>query len=70
MGWLVVFAIKPLVESLSVPGIIWLGAGGLSYTIGVIFYAWKRPFFHAIWHLFVLAGSLCHFFGVLFYVVL
>jgi hemolysin III len=50
-------------------GVAWLAAGGLCYTFGVIFYAVKRPFFHAVWHVFVLAGSLCHFFSILFYVI-
>lgn len=68
-GWVIIFAIKPLLNTLPWPGIVWLAAGGLCYTIGVIFYAVKRPFFHAVWHLFVLAGSLCHFFSVLFYVI-
>jgi len=68
-GWVIVFAIKPLVRTLPGPGIAWLAAGGLCYTGGVLFYAVKRPFFHAVWHLFVLAGSLCHFFSVLFYVI-
>jgi hemolysin III len=70
MGWLVVFAMKPLLRTLSTAGVAWLAAGGLFYTAGVVFYAWKRPYFHAVWHLFVLAGSLCHFFSILFYVVL
>lgn len=70
MGWLVIFAIKPLVQTLPVNGIAWLFAGGIAYTLGTIFYAWKKlPFNHAIWHLFVLAGSTCHFMAVLFYVI-
>lgn len=70
MGWIVIFAIKPLLDSLQSGGVIWLVAGGLAYTLGVIFYVWKKlPFHHAIWHLFVLAGSICHFFAVLFYVL-
>ncbi|MCY9710488.1 hemolysin III family protein, partial [Paenibacillus larvae] len=49
---------------------IWLVSGGILYTVGTIFYVWRRvPFHHAIWHLFVLAGSVCHFSVVLFYVV-
>jgi hemolysin III len=60
MGWLVLFAIVPLARSLPLAGMAWLTAGGLAYTIGVIFFAWRRlPFNHAIWHLFVLAGSVC-----------
>ncbi|OED43747.1 hemolysin III [Endozoicomonas sp. (ex Bugula neritina AB1)] len=70
MGWLVVFASKELTANLSTAGLYWLVAGGISYTVGVIFYLWKKlPFNHAIWHLFVLAGSICHFFAVLFYVL-
>jgi len=70
MGWLVVFAIKPLIGSMPAGGILWLFAGGLAYSLGVIFYVWETlPFNHAIWHMFVLAGSTCHFFAVLFYVL-
>lgn len=70
MGWIIIFAIKPLMETLPAGGIVWLVAGGLAYTLGVIFYAWnKLPFNHAIWHLFVLGGSVCHFFAVIFYVL-
>lgn len=70
MGWMIIFAIKPLIDSIQSGGIIWLVAGGLAYSLGVIFYAWEKlPFNHAIWHLFVLAGSVCHFFAVLFYVL-
>lgn len=70
MGWLVVFAIKPLWTAMDPWGLAWLGLGGLSYTAGVVFYAWHRlPFAHSIWHLFVLGGSICHFFAVLFHVV-
>ena len=48
----------------------WLGGGGLSYMLGVVFYRWHSlPFQHAVWHLFVLGGSLCHFFCMLFYVL-
>lgn len=68
MGWLVVGAIVPLWKELHA-GVLWLGLGGLCYTLGVVFYAWKRlKYAHAIWHLFVLAGSICHFFGILFFV--
>jgi len=70
MGWLIIFAIKPLFQTLPGSGIAWLVAGGLAYTLGTIFYAWKTlPFNHAIWHLFVLAGSACHFMAVLFYII-
>ena len=70
MGWIIIFAIRPLFRALPGEGIAWLAAGGLAYTLGTIFYSWKKlPFNHAIWHLFVLAGSICHFMAVLFYVV-
>ena len=66
MGWLVVIAAKPVITHLRLTAIIWLLAGGLAYTGGVIFFAAKRiPYSHAIWHLFVLAGSICHYFAVL-----
>lgn len=71
MGWLALVAIKPMLEMLP-PGMFkWFLAGGLFYTAGIIFYAWKRiPYNHAIWHLFVLGGSITHFFGILFYLAL
>lgn len=70
MGWVIALAIKPLMQNLVPSGVYWLFAGGLCYTAGVIFYAWKKlPFNHGIWHLFVMAGSLCHFFAVFFYVI-
>lgn len=71
MGWMVVATIVPLLKALPVMAIIWLAIGGLCYTLGVVFYVWKRlKFAHAIWHLFVLAGSICHFFGILFFVAI
>ncbi len=70
MGWLVVIAVKPLLQSVELGGLLLLASGGLAYTVGVVFYAWRRlPYNHAIWHLFVLTGSALHFFAVLFYVV-
>jgi hemolysin III len=70
MGWLVVIGIKPLFASVPVWGIVWLLAGGLAYTGGVVFYLWDRlPFNHAIWHLFVIAGSVFHFLAVWIYVL-
>ncbi|KEQ18219.1 PAQR family membrane homeostasis protein TrhA [Endozoicomonas numazuensis] len=70
MGWLVLFASKELASQISMEGIYWLVAGGLSYTLGAVFYLWKQlPFNHAIWHVFVLGGSVCHFFAVLLYVL-
>lgn len=70
MGWLVVIAIKPLFLGIPLSGIAWLAAGGLFYTIGVIFFAANRiPYNHAIWHIFVLAGSICHYIAVMLYVL-
>jgi hemolysin III len=69
MGWLAIIAIQPLLATLSSGGLIWLGIGGLSYSLGVVFYLWDRlPFAHVVWHLFVLGGSISHFFAVYFYV--
>ncbi len=70
MGWLIVIALVPMLRSIQ-PGGLWLLlAGGLCYTGGTVFYLWRRlPFQHAIWHLFVLGGSICHFFAVYRYVV-
>lgn len=66
MGWLVVAAVKPLIDALSSDARMWLFAGGLSYTLGTVFYAWKKmPFQHAVWHVFVLGGSVCHFFAIM-----
>ncbi len=67
MGWLIIIAINPLLQNMNRTSIIFLVSGGLLYTIGTIFYAWKRiKYGHAVWHLFVLAGSVCHFFTMLF----
>ena len=68
MGWLAVIAFRPLMAHIGVAGIMWLVAGGLCYTAGVIFFAWERlRYGHMVWHLFVAAGSVCHFFAVLWY---
>ena len=65
MGWLIVLAIKPALTLIPHPELDLLLAGGLCYSFGLIFYAWKRMLFHhAIWHLFVLAGSICHYFAI------
>ena len=70
MGWLIMVAVRPLVGALDTGGLILLSAGGLFYTLGTVFYmAHRIPYHHAIWHLFVLAGSICHFFAVLRYVI-
>jgi hemolysin III len=70
MGWLVLIAIKPVMSAVPLSGMAWLFAGGLFYTVGILFFAWKRvPYNHAIWHVFVMAGSICHYFAVMFYVL-
>lgn len=70
MGWLIVIAWEPLTTNMASGGIILLAIGGLMYTLGTIFYVWRAfPFHHAVWHLFVLAGSILHFFMILFYVL-
>lgn len=62
LGWLAVFAIGPLLESMPTAGVLWIAAGGLCYSAGVIFFAWEKlAYNHAIWHGFVMAGSACHF---------
>ncbi len=70
MGWLAVFAVKPLLDALPAGGFAWLLAGGIVYTVGALFYLLKRlPYNHAIWHFFVLGGSACHYVAVVLYVV-
>ncbi len=70
MGWLILFAIGPLIRELPMAGVWWLVAGGFTYSFGIIFYAWhKLPFNHAIWHLFVLGGSACHVMAIARYVL-
>ncbi len=70
MGWLIVFDFSNLSENIGSNGILFLFAGGLSYTVGIIFYAIQKiPFNHVIWHLFVLAGAIFHFFMIFFYVI-
>jgi hemolysin III len=69
MGWLIVVSIGPFIRAIDARGLVYLLAGGLSYTTGIAFYAWKRlPFGHTIWHLFVLAGSALHYLAVLLHV--
>jgi hemolysin III len=70
MGWAVVVAVEPMIRHVATGGLVLLAAGGLAYTAGVPFYKWRRlPYNHAIWHGFVLLGSILHFFAVLFYVI-
>lgn len=71
MGWLAIIAIRPLSRAIPFAGMAWLVAGGLFYTVGIIFYALDKKMVHShgIWHLFVLAGSVCHYFVIFLYVV-
>jgi len=70
MGWLIVIAARPMLHSMPLPGIILLAAGGLAYSAGVPFYiASNKYFYHFVWHLFVLAGTACHFLAVFWYAV-
>lgn len=71
MGWLVLAFGKSALAALSTEAVTLIAAGGLSYSIGVIFYLWEKlPFSHAIWHLFVLGGSVLHYFAILLYIVI
>jgi hemolysin III len=71
MGWMVVLTMKPLVANLDPAGLWLLVAGGLAYTVGTVFYVMKRvKYMHAVWHLFVLGGSVCHFLAVLLFVII
>ncbi len=69
MGWVIIFAIKPLVNNLSTEGLWWLFSGGISYTLGAALFMIDRiPYNHAIFHLFVLGGTFCHFMAIYFHV--
>jgi len=69
MGWVVVIAIEPLMARMATVGLLWLLAGGLFYTAGIVFFVTdsRLKYGHLIWHLFVLAGTICHYFAVLWY---
>lgn len=69
MGWLGVVALKPLIEALHPSALVWLLLGGISYTAGTLFYHRKIPYSHALWHVFVLFGSVCHFVAIALYVL-
>lgn len=70
MGWCIILAFPLLLRAISWHGVMWVGAGGFAYTLGVVFFANDRlHYFHAMWHMFVLAGSVAHYFAVLLYVV-
>lgn len=67
MGWIAIFAVNPLMSSLTYTGLAWILAGGLTYTLGTIFYLMKRiPYTHAIWHMFVLCGSVFHYIAIIY----
>jgi hemolysin III len=70
MGWVIIFAVKPLIQNLSTEGLAWLFAGGIAYTLGAVIYSFKKiRFNHAIFHVFVLIGSISHFLSVYLYVL-
>ncbi|HVR96062.1 MAG TPA: hemolysin III family protein [Thermoanaerobaculia bacterium] len=69
MGWLALVVLGPMIQALGPKGMWLVFLGGVAYTFGLIFYGWRRPYCHAIWHAFVLAGSILHFFAVLLYVI-
>lgn len=70
MGWMIVFAWNRLAENFASGGLILLVVGGLLYTLGTVFYVWRSfPYHHAVWHLFVLAGTVVHFFAIILYVL-
>ena len=69
-GWLALLVVRPLVGAIGWQGALWLLAGGLAYTLGIVFFALDRfRYFHAAWHIFVLAGSVAHYFAILFFIV-
>jgi len=70
LGWIIIIAIGPMLEKVEPGGLLLLLLGGISYTLGVVFYVWRTmTYHHAIWHLFVLLGSALHFFSIFFYVI-
>jgi hemolysin III len=71
MGWVIVVAVRPLLDRLAIAGFVWLAVGGALYTIGIVFYAFDTRFrhWHGIWHLFVIGGSLAHYLAIALYVV-
>ena len=70
MGWMIVVALKPTIQLVPTGALVLMLFGGLAYTSGVVFYMWHRlPYNHAIWHVFVLSGSVFHFFAIFFFVV-
>ena len=70
MGWVIVIAVKPMLENVDQLSLWFLLIGGIFYTVGVIFYAVKKVrYFHSVWHLFTIAGSVFHYFSVLFMII-
>ncbi len=70
MGWMIVVAAVPIIHEMATGGLCLLLAGGLFYSLGIIFYLKDtKPFYHTVWHLFVLAGSICHYFMILVYII-
>jgi len=70
MGWLILAAVVPVINALPFMGWFWILLGGLCYTLGIVFFKIARfPYHHLVWHLLVMAGSICHFFVVFFYVI-
>lgn len=70
MGWLIIIAAPQMIANVATGGLILLASGGAAYSLGAVFYAFKKiPFNHAIWHVFVLAGSICHFLAIYLYVI-
>ena len=70
MGWMILVALKPLIQSVPPQGLFWIAAGGIAYTGGVAFYKMNHvPYAHMVWHVFVAAGSACHFIAVLVYAI-
>ena len=69
MGWLVIFTLKPLIDHLPLPGLIWTLIGGIAYTLGTYFYIKddQIAYYHVAWHLFVMVGSACFFIAILSY---
>jgi hemolysin III len=69
MGWIIIIAIEPLIARMPTSGLLWLLAGGIFYTVGIIFYITdsRIKYGHLVWHLFVMAGTISHYFAVLWY---
>jgi hemolysin III len=70
LGWAALLIIRPLLQAVPLPAMLWITAGGISYTVGVIFFSMNWRFSHTVWHLFVLGGSVCHFVAIFRYLVL